>query len=373
MNTNDASDLHEESSGHVYYSPEGKQLGMFPKNQANTMCVDVVSVYSPPVTRDRSPSVESKADTSPLTSSASSSSISSVNSNQDNQDLDDLELNEIISGVEIEDDSIFQNDVIKSTNKLNLTINKNINNKFVTKSKSNNATPVNKNFPRLPFESSTNSSNSSTNHLDSANSSVHSSTADLLKQKLRTNSQSSSSTITSMSLNKLKEIKQSINNISVGSSTSQNSTNKKSSQSLISQLSDDLSNRTRNIQSSFKSKRLNNLIGDEQPELANSSSNSNIKPIDKNNNPINEYEFKKQNSLSGNQFIKPAIPESDSMNLPPNIPVQPQEVSELSTENHQFLKDVIASVLTGQGVGYFKNNKIKRLMEDENIPSNEEE
>ena len=41
-------------------------------------------------------------------------------------------------------------------------------------------------------------------------------------------------------------------------------------------------------------------------------------------------------------------------------------MSELSSENQQFLNEIINCVLEGQGVCYFKNNKIKRLMEDEN-------
>ena len=47
------------------------------------------------------------------------------------------------------------------------------------------------------------------------------------------------------------------------------------------------------------------------------------------------------------------------MNIPPSVLNQNQEVSELSSENQQFLNEIINSVLEGQGVGYFKNNKIK--------------
>jgi len=123
---------------------------------------------------------------------------------------------------------------------------------------------------------------------------------------------------------------------------------------LISQLSDDLTNKTKNMAKT--NKRLASLIGDEQPELSGSQSNSSLR--DKNNNTVSS-------PASCLETYQPAIPESDSMNLPPQTS-QSQEVSELSSENLQFLNDVISSVLEGQGVGYFKNNKIKRLMEDEN-------
>jgi hypothetical protein len=37
-----------------------------------------------------------------------------------------------------------------------------------------------------------------------------------------------------------------------------------------------------------------------------------------------------------------------------------------SSENQQFLKDIVSSVLDGSGVGWLKLNKLKKLMEDEN-------
>ena len=37
-----------------------------------------------------------------------------------------------------------------------------------------------------------------------------------------------------------------------------------------------------------------------------------------------------------------------------------------SSENQQFLKDVTTSVLDGRGVGFLKQGRVKKLMEDEN-------
>ena len=39
--------------------------------------------------------------------------------------------------------------------------------------------------------------------------------------------------------------------------------------------------------------------------------------------------------------------------------------STVSSENHQFLKDVIEQVLAGDGVGWLKLSKLKKLMEDD--------
>jgi hypothetical protein len=337
-----------EEAGHVYFSSDGKQIGMFPKNQATTMCVDVVSIYSPPVNRERSPSVVSSKASS-LTSSASSCSLDSRHSIENLKNGDE---NEEINLSE--DDNIFSaSEKILSISSKNKNINK------IYEVQSNNNTPTKKNFPRSLFNTSLSDSNS---QLESASSSVNSSTADLEKQKLRTVSQSSSTTITSRSLNKLKEIKKSINSMSTASQTSSSS---KKSLSLIGQLSEDFTSMTKNsFKAAANSKRLENLIGDEQPE-----------PADKNNNTVSysgdsKIELKKQNSINNGFYVaQPAIPETDAMNLPPAALAaasQSQEVSEVSIENQQFFKDVITSVLEGQGVGYFKNNKIKRLMEDEN-------
>ena len=41
-------------------------------------------------------------------------------------------------------------------------------------------------------------------------------------------------------------------------------------------------------------------------------------------------------------------------------------LSFVGSENQQFLKDVITSVLEGQGVGWLKLGRVKKLMEDEN-------
>ena len=74
------------------FNEDGKPLGMFPENQAKTMCVDVVSVYSPPVAdsnfnelmnRSPSPASSNADETSSITSSASSSSYSINNDHAD--------------------------------------------------------------------------------------------------------------------------------------------------------------------------------------------------------------------------------------------------------------------------------------------------
>jgi hypothetical protein len=106
---------------------------------------------------------------------------------------------------------------------------------------------------------------------------------------------------------------------------------------LINQLSEDISSRTKSISGFTTSKHLTNFIGSENPELASSTSISNInKQTDKNNNSIettpsyhetNKKEtVRKQNSNSSSNgqylHLQPAIPESDIMNIPPSVKIK---------------------------------------------------
>ena len=69
------------------FSEDGKPLALMPENQATTMCVDVVSVYSPPVA---DASFNDLDETSSISSSSSSSSSSSYSAhNENNEPLDD--------------------------------------------------------------------------------------------------------------------------------------------------------------------------------------------------------------------------------------------------------------------------------------------
>ena len=43
-----------------------------------------------------------------------------------------------------------------------------------------------------------------------------------------------------------------------------------------------------------------------------------------------------------------------------------QERSNIHSDNQAYLKDVVTSVLEGQGVGWLKTSRVRKLMEDEN-------
>ncbi|XP_023342260.1 MAP kinase-activating death domain protein [Eurytemora carolleeae] len=43
-----------------------------------------------------------------------------------------------------------------------------------------------------------------------------------------------------------------------------------------------------------------------------------------------------------------------------------EQKNALSAENHSFIKDIVDQVLSGEGVGWLKINRLRKLMEDEN-------
>lgn len=369
------------------FTPDGKPLGMFPKNQAKTMCVDVDTVYSPPVDADfkdlieRSPSVaSSNAETSSMTSSASSSSMTSGANNPDH-DQDEA--------IDFEDESLFapggDNEEDSKTKQLltNLDKFKKNSNKQNTDSKSSSATltPVNKTFPRYTFELNNTAIANITNSIQSSPSSNLANNETTTRSPQRTNSTSSTNTVTP---NKPKLA----NKTSSGTPATPNK--KQSSFQFISQLSDDLindvTNKAKNLSSITKSNRLSSILGEDSKERENSEnkpiqqtlkqslsnlpsslSNLALKTIDSNNNntikPDQSTTFNKR--VESNFNINSNRNQNQTAETNSNLP-HSQTSSDMNTENQQFLKEVLTSVLEGQGVGWLKYNRIKRLMEDEN-------
>ncbi|RMZ99493.1 MAP kinase-activating death domain [Brachionus plicatilis] len=307
------------------FTSAGKPIGMFPKNQAKTMCVDIETVYSPPVNADfkdlidRSPSVvSSNADTSSMTSSASSSSIGNHN-----------ELAE-----DYEENLFTENQIWNQDDENSSKTNPILSNKYKTltssdsKSSSATMTPVSKNFPKSPFD------------------------AEISQQKPthRTNSSSSTNTVTARNLNQ------------IPLQTPKASSKKQSSFMFITQFSDDLIHDVASKARTLSAKKFGNILRDDSRDkaeinnlrkslsnLPSSLSNLGAKYVDGNNNTA-----KTSDSISN-------IKEIDSHNSLPH-----SQTSELVNENQQFLKEQLANVFEGQGVGWLKINRIKRLMEDEN-------
>jgi len=299
------------------FNEDGKPLGMFPENQAKTMCVDVVSVYSPPIADsnfneliNRSPSVVSSNAEETSSISSSSSSYSATNEHNPPADPNDT-YNEF-------DDNTFEDET--PSNNLTKGV-KLVKNDSVT---SSNTTPVNKKF---------NNNNLPDN---------------IQNSKQHTNS-------------------------------SGNQTPKKSSISRITQLGDvlinDVASKARHLSSNLTSKKLSNILNDDSFKekevtamIKNSLSSLSIK-TDSNNN-INKFVYESNQTLPS----MPIDPNLASMaaNVGSNSPFVLDKSnlnssqSDLNSENQQFLKEILAGVLEGQGVGWLKYNRVKRLMEDEN-------
>lgn len=187
------------------FSADGKPIGMFPKNQAKTMCVDVEQVYSPPVHDANTGSMESVGDESQgeeeddqessISSSASeSSSIAGRDHSRDDHTADNDDKHPRAPTTHV--------DLIKTSPNVD------------SKSSSATITPVNKNFPRPPLDPA-----SSTDTVTPADTSSRS--------------------------NRGLKATSGVNNRSIEGTPTPKSGKKQSSFSFISQLSDELSSRTR--------------------------------------------------------------------------------------------------------------------------------
>lgn len=210
--------------------------------------------------------------------------------------------------------------------------------------------------------------NSANNKVDSDNSSTpvnkkstsnHSSTGQLNAQeasaltagveKLKRQTLESQSSTTTLSENKLNEPQQQ-------QQQRQDSKKKTSSLSLLSQLSDvvmsDVAAKAKNV-SNYTKKRF--------PSFKNTSEYATR--TDLNNNTLKQHPSVRMNTVaSGLNSL--ARPEKDPVDIK-SIP-QSQSIQEINNDNQQFLKEVLANVLDGLGVGWLKFNRVKRLMEDEN-------
>lgn len=325
-----------------------------------------------------------------MTSSASSSSINSETNNDHNDSFNDKEEEDEENShfnPDFDDDNAFINNAEIEINSDPSTINypsipskkikplsiliheKKLAQANDSKSSSATITPVNKYFPKPVFDNQLNSSiGTESESVSSLNSpAAH----DQVKQKPRTDSQSS---LTNRLLNK----------------TSQSPRNKPSSFALISQLSDDIfsdmATKAKNLTSiataNISNKKFSNILSEEgqlkqSASLMTSSLSSLSIKTDTNNNSTNKFsyeakklpEFQTPNmSSTSSAFNLNFTPGRTTLNVSPLVQSQAGDSpsSQSDSENQIFLKEVLVSVLEGQGVGWLKFNRIKRLMEDEN-------
>ncbi len=288
------------------FSPDGKPLGMFPENQAKTMCVDVEEVYQPPVDSDIM-NEEEEPSSSSISSSSSSISVDLDNNNtsksiKNKEDIDDessvTSSNSSASEHHLDDDETF---IESNHNKIINNIKLNESNEK-RKESTDSITPINKTFPRSPVEKSRNLSQTSTKTL-----------TDSLNNKQ------------SLTLSKITQL---------GDGLLNDVANKAKNYLATSVLSDE----NNNLESSAIKKSMTN-----SPSMIKAYS------VD---NQIPTRHISTSSSVQQPQINQQLTHSSSS--------------TDLNSENQQFLKDVLQTVLDGQGVGWLKYNRIKRLMEDEN-------
>ncbi len=105
----------------------------------------------------------------------------------------------------------------------------------------------------------------------------------------------------------------------------------------------------------------------ERTEESSSNGGQKAQPLtDTNNNlPAKVGGLRQSQSTGLNSLARPEKP-SDSQVETYAVLTQTQSMNDLNNDNQQFLKEVLTNVLEGQGVGWLKFNRVKRLMEDEN-------
>jgi hypothetical protein len=276
------------------FDEEGKPLGMFPENQAKTMCVDVDSVYSPPIAdsnfndliENRSQSGDNDDDDDDASSNGdeTSSICSSVSSSSVSMNIEQSKAS-AMQEPPCDDDNLFEESAhcqLEATQ--------------IIEQPSTTTTP----------------------------------------QRNSSGSQTSAHTPT----------------------TNPQAKSKKTSLSRISKIGDDLGSKI--------SKQISNILNDSEitfiksPKSSVSSSNTDF---NNNNNTATTNKFTYEQSQPLKVGILLDQTNLERLNVKgTDAPQSP----DLNTENQHFLKEVLISVLEGQGVGWLKYNRVKRLMEDEN-------
>ncbi len=171
---------------------------------------------------------------------------------------------------------------------------------------------------------------------------------------------------------------------SASSSSSRKTKKMQSSFSLISQLSDDLLSDVANKARSLGSKaaaNMSSIINEElsgSPTNGTSANNANksllktslsilpnsLSTLNLNNNTNNSN---KTTDSNNNQNNAQTLSQFNSSNIQNQQTIlNDGESADINNENQLFLKQVLTSVMEGQGVGWLKFNRVKRLMEDEN-------
>ena len=291
------------------FSPDGKPLGMFPENQAKTMCVDVDQVYQPPVDSDII-NEEDEASSSSISSSSSSISVDldinkSAKKDEENDHDDESSVtssNSSTSEHHLDDETFIESNKIINNN---LKLSESDENR---KESTDSITPINKTFPRSPVSN----------------------------EKTRNHSQTSTTTLTdSLSTNNKQQL----------------------SLSKITQLGDGLLN---DVANKAKNYLATSVLSDENNNLESSNGKKSL--INNSASMVKAYSVDQAPArLTSTSSFQPQINQNINQQL-----THSSSSNDLNSENQQFLKEVLQSVLDGQGVGWLKYNRIKRLMEDEN-------
>lgn len=342
--------IREEEKPQPVFDSEGKPLGMFPKAQANTMCVDVVAVYSPPTVETSEYIKAEDEDDEESSSIASSNSANSLASAAGQPSTSALDKDDSDNDNEDDDDNKDEKKTDKDKR----------NQLSIDDSKLSSATVT----PNEP-QSASSSASPSTAAIDSLS---------------QTNDSTPITQAAATKSNRSPNRTNSINSPKLASPSPQSATKKQSSNSsqqssfsFISQMGDDLLSDMTQKAKNFSVQQktlLSNFMASQQVESPGANSNlfkqmlpNSLSSLKLSDNQMNAS--KRNDSISSgiNSMLSTNSSGSKTTAAPSE---QQQNQSDMNNENHQFLKEVLTGVMEGQGVGWLKIPRVKRLMEDEN-------
>ncbi|UJR10094.1 hypothetical protein I4U23_014316 [Adineta vaga] len=311
---------------------------IYPENQEKTACVEYSTVYSPPEelqipdeASNQMPSPNASGNES--SHSISESTVSSSTNSQANSGLNSPseEMKEIISDPS---NALYDID---------------------SKSSSATITPITKNFPKPLFDSKTlTSGNNSAQSSPPENHTKNVITQGSINQRVsammtRTDSHDSNTNAIVTKTGR-------VNKVETENATPTNA-------SLFQQVGEEINSTTAGRVVSNMAKMATHKMS----ELLSSSAETprqSITSMPRANRPP-PFPFPKQTRKTE----KPAVVKHGAATSNASMLARQQSVetkANTHSENQQFLKDIVTNVLDGQGIGWLKINRVKKLMEDEN-------
>ncbi|CAF1236792.1 unnamed protein product [Adineta steineri] len=309
---------------------------IYPENQEKTACVEYSTVYSPPEEL-QIPDGSQKTPSPTASGNESSQSMSESTISSSSNSLANSRLNS----------------PSEDTNEMLPDLSNNLHD-IDSKSSSATITPITKSFPKPLFDSKTlNSEDNTAPSSPPENRAKNLATQAVLNQRLgaivtRADSHDSTSSAISKS-----------GRVTKSDSETPASVNPSLLQQVGGEINSTAAGRVVSNMAKMASNKMSELLSSNSENPRQS-----ITSLPRANRPP-PFPFPKQNrKIEKPNLVKHNTTISNSSMLARQQSVETK--ANTHSENQQFLKDIVTNVLDGQGIGWLKINRVKKLMEDEN-------